>query len=50
VKFVVGDKTFIWNFDVAESVNSFDLSQVAPNSMLDRPVTVYVAPDPQWIG
>jgi hypothetical protein len=50
VKFNVGDKTFTWDFDVAQTVNSFELNQVAPNGILDHPVTVYVAPDPQWIG
>jgi hypothetical protein len=50
VKFNVGDKTFTWDFDVAQSVDSFELNQVAPNGILDHPVTVYVAPDPQRIG
>jgi hypothetical protein len=50
VQFNVGGKSFTWDFDVANNVSSFDLNQVAPNGMLDHPVTVYVAPDPNWIG
>jgi hypothetical protein len=50
VTFIVGDKRFTWHFDGSRSVGSFDLNQVAPAGMLDRPVTVYIAPDPQWLG
>lgn len=50
VKFIVGDKTFTWNFNVAQTISSFDLSQVAPPGTLNRKVVAYVAPDPRYIG
>ncbi len=50
VKFVVGEKSFAWIFNVARTVNSFDLSRVAPPGVLDRHVEAYVAPDPRYIG
>lgn len=50
VKFIAGDKTFAWNFNVAQTISSFDLSQVAPPGILNRKVEVFVAPDPRYIG
>lgn len=50
VKFVVGDKTFAWNFNVAQTISSFDLNQVAPPGTLNRKVEAYVALDPRYIG
>lgn len=50
VKFVAGDKTFAWSFDVGSAVNSFDLNRVAPPGALGRTVKVYVAPDPRYLG
>jgi hypothetical protein len=50
VRFVVGDKTFSWTFNVARNVLSFDLRRIAPPGILDHPVKVYVAPDPRYIG
>ncbi|HJV84443.1 MAG TPA: CzcE family metal-binding protein [Noviherbaspirillum sp.] len=50
VKFVVGEKAFAWTFNVARTVNSFDLSRVAPPGVLDHHVEAYVAPDPKYIG
>jgi hypothetical protein len=50
VTFIVGDKTFTWIFDGSRNVGSFDLSKVAPSGVLDHPVTVYIAPDPQRLG
>lgn len=50
VKFVAGNKTFAWNFDVGAGTSSFDLNRVAPPGMLDHKVTAYVAPDPRYIG
>jgi hypothetical protein len=47
VKFVVGEKTFTWNFNGGRNFGSFDLNQVAPAGLLDRPLTVYIAPDPR---
>ncbi|QRX81051.1 CzcE family metal-binding protein [Glaciimonas sp. PAMC28666] len=45
VKFVVGDKSFAWDFDVGTNVQSFDLNRIAPANMLAQPVKVYVAQD-----
>ena len=50
VKFVVDGKSFAWVFNVATQVSRFDLSRVAPPGMLNRPVFVYLAPDPRYIG
>ena len=50
VKFMVGEKTFAWNFDVAEGVSSFDLNRVAPPGTLDHTVVAYVAPNPLYFG
>jgi len=50
VKFVVGDKTFAWDFDTAEGITSFDLSKVAPAGTLDHKVMVYIARDPTYFG
>lgn len=50
VKFVAGDKSFAWTFNVASSVLSFDLNRVAPPGFLDHPVKAYLAPDPRYLG
>ena len=44
VKFVVGDKSFAWNFDGSSSVSSFDLNRTT--AMLDHKVVAYVALNP----
>jgi hypothetical protein len=47
VKFVVDDKAFAWNFNVASTVHRFELNQVAPADVaLDHPVIAYIQPDP----
>lgn len=43
VKFTASGREFAFKFD-GPSVTSFDLQRVAPPSVLDRPVIVYVAP------
>ncbi|HJV84614.1 MAG TPA: CzcE family metal-binding protein [Noviherbaspirillum sp.] len=50
VKFVVGDKSFAWVFNVGASVDSFDLRRVAPPGVLDHQVIVGIAPDPRYLG
>jgi hypothetical protein len=50
VGFVVGDKSFAWNFFVARTVNDFRLNDVAPPGVLDHPVQAYVAPDPRYLN
>lgn len=50
VKFVVDGKSFSWAFNVGTGVSRFDLSRVAPPGVLSRPVFVYLAPDPRYIG
>lgn len=50
VKFVVGDKSFAWVFNVASTVSVFDLSRVAPPGVLNQPVDAYISPDPRYIG
>lgn len=46
IRFDVGERSFVWNFNGRPS--SFDLRRVAPPTLLDRKVTVYVAPDPMY--
>lgn len=46
IRFDVGDKSFVWNFNGQRS--SFDLARVAPASVLERKVTAYVAPNPMY--
>ena len=50
VRFVAGDQSFDWLFDTFLSSPVFDLSEIAPTGMIDRSVTVYVAPDPLYTG
>jgi hypothetical protein len=50
VQFVIGEKSFGWNFDVVSYVFPFDLNQIAPSNMLDHKVLVYIAPNPLYIG
>jgi hypothetical protein len=50
VKFVVGNQAFTWNFNGAQHVPPFDLSQTAPPGLLDHKVTAYVAPNPLYRG
>lgn len=50
VKFVVGDKSFAWNFDGMEEPAPFDLNLAAPAGILDHKVMVYVAPNPMYMG
>ncbi|SFB34780.1 Heavy-metal resistance protein CzcE [Collimonas sp. OK607] len=49
VRFLVGGKSFAWNFDGSIMVSSFDLNRTAPASMLDHTVTAYVAPNPLYV-
>jgi hypothetical protein len=50
IRFVVGDKSFGWAFNVGDGVSSFDLSLVAPPGLLNnRHVMAYVSPDPKYI-
>jgi hypothetical protein len=50
VRFVSGTRSFTWNFQVGVTVTRFDLNQVAPPGMLERPVMVYVAPNPLYLS
>lgn len=50
VNFVVGDKSFAWDFYVGAGIYKFDLSRVAPPGILDRRVDAYVSTDPKYIG
>jgi len=50
VRFIVGEQTFAWNFQVSSTITSFYLNQVAPPGMLARQISVYVAPNPLYIS
>jgi hypothetical protein len=50
VKFVVGTKSFTWDFDTENALADFDLNRVAPAGMLDHTVKVYIAPDRAFVG
>ncbi len=46
IRFDVGGKSFVWNFNGTRS--SFDLGLIAPAGLLGRKVTAYVAPNPMY--
>lgn len=48
VRFVVGQQSFVWHFDVAMTVNSFDLNLVAPAGLLKHKVLASIATDPMY--
>ena len=48
VKFVVGEQSFAWHFDVAMTVSAFELNQVAPTGLLAQKVVTYITPDPMY--
>lgn len=48
VKFVVGDKSFVWSFDGTPTSAGFNLNQIAPEGVLDHPVQGYLAPNPLY--
>lgn len=50
VRFIVGEQTFAWNFQVSATITSFYLNQVAPPGMLARQIPVFVAPNPLYIS
>lgn len=50
VNFIAGDRQFAWSFNVARTVHSFDLNEVAPSGILSRTVRAYVSPDPKYIN
>lgn len=50
VRFVVGEKSFTWNFNVAKGTASFDLNAVAPAGLLQKQVRAYIAPKPRFNG
>ncbi len=50
VKFIVGNKSFVWDFNTAGNITAFDLNQVAPAGILDHRITAYVARDPTYFG
>lgn len=50
VRFVADGREFAWQFNVARTVNSFDLNDVAPQGFLRQTVRAYVSPDPKYIN
>ena len=48
VNFVVGDKSFAWNFD-GPGLSAFNLERTAPANLIDHKVVVYVAPNPLYM-
>lgn len=48
IQFQAGDQRFAWQFDVAMTVNSFNLNQVAPVGALTHKVTANIQPDPKY--
>jgi uncharacterized cupredoxin-like copper-binding protein len=48
IRFVNGSGEFAWNFNVSPIVQTFDLSQVAPQGVLGHGLRVYVAPNPLY--
>jgi hypothetical protein len=50
VNFDMGGKAFAWHFNGKPNPRAFDLRDIAPPDTLDRPVTVYIAGDPEDMG
>lgn len=50
VKFVVGNKSFAWDFSTAQYASPFELNQIAPPGLLDHRVLTYLAPNPNYAG
>lgn len=50
VRFIVGERSFAWNFQVSPTVSMFELNQVAPPGLLPRRIAVYVAINPLYIS
>lgn len=50
VRFVVGDKTFTWNFTGPGTISEISLNDVAPVGVLDHPVKVYIKRIPIYDG
>ena len=50
VNFVVGGRTFAWQFAGGFGSESFDLRPLAPEGSLQQSVRVYVAPNPLYVG
>jgi len=48
VRFIVGARSFAWEFEVSPNVAMFDLNQVAPPGVLTHRVAVYVARNPLY--
>ena len=48
VRFMANGKEFAWTFNVARTVNQFDLNEVAPSGMLDHRVHAFISPDPKY--
>lgn len=48
IRFVVGDRSFAWSFNVARTVKAFDLNDVAPPGLLQNKVRAYVSEDPKY--
>lgn len=49
VRFVVGERSFSWNFqNGSANVLPFDLQLIAPKGLLEHPVTAYVSDNPLY--
>jgi type IV pilus biogenesis protein CpaD/CtpE len=49
VRFVVGERSFSWNFQNGSAhVVPFDLQAIAPEGLLNHPVTAYVSDNPLY--
>jgi hypothetical protein len=48
IRFVSNGTQFAWTFNVARTVDSFSLNEVAPPGVLDHNVMAYVLPDPKY--
>ncbi|HYD96269.1 MAG TPA: CzcE family metal-binding protein [Noviherbaspirillum sp.] len=49
IRFIVGDRSFSWAFNIARTVHAFDLNTVAPPGLLQQTVRAYVLPDPKYV-
>lgn len=50
VRFVVGDKSFTWNFSGTRYTAPIDLRAIAPAGLIDRQVIIYIWNNPAYLG
>lgn len=50
IKFIVGDKSFTWNFTGPSTISEISLNDIAPSGTLSHPVKAYIKRIPIYDG